>query len=501
MASSDVLVAESAAKLEDDAQLESLGYRPELNRVLGRFSSFALQYSSISVLGGLLFGITIGLSQVGPSMLWVWIVGGALQCVVALTVAEQCSAYPVAGSAYNIVSRLGGRLIGWQVGWWVQIAHIASVSSAMIIIAPLVMAWFGVSTLTHWELVGVSAAFILLAAFGNLVGVWFVSVLNNMSVAAELFGAALVIIGLPIAFIFVSHAHVNSVHYLFTTQGTVKGSIILPLLYASLLSVYVVSAFDISGTAGEETKGASRVVPREAVRANVMSWLIGAAMLCTLLFAMSSVSRTLSNTYDAGPISYILRPEIGSVLARLFEVVGVFALFVNGVILLQAGARVMWAQARDGRFPAPHAVGLLNKHRVPVIGIWIGVVIAILSTVYSSAFTVLVALLAVGWAAAYGVLAVYGFRARLRNELPERPFVLKWWKLWYPVAIIWSFFFIGIVVYQDPRHVGLGSLGALIVGLILYYVFVPRDDSKKITEYLVTPGGPGGPVSPPSAAD
>jgi hypothetical protein len=47
-----------------------------------------------------------------------------------------------------------------------------------------------------------------------------------------------------------------------------------PLLYASLMSVYIVSAFDLSGTASEETKHASRVVPTTAVTANVLAWLI-----------------------------------------------------------------------------------------------------------------------------------------------------------------------------------------------------------------------------------
>jgi amino acid transporter len=204
-----------------------------------------------------------------------------------------------------------------------------------------------VINLSHWALVGISAGLILASTIINLLGVRVVAWLNNMRVASELSGAALVIIGLPIAFIFLSHVHVNSFHYLFTTQGTVKGSIILPLLYASLLSVYIVSAFDISGTAGEETKKAASVVPTEAVRTNVMSWLVGAAFIAVVVLGMSSVSKTITNTDVSGPISYILRPELGSPLATIFEALAVFALFVNAVILQQAGARVIWAQARD----------------------------------------------------------------------------------------------------------------------------------------------------------
>jgi amino acid transporter len=468
-----------ATAADDETYLQQLGYKPELTRVLGRFSSFALQYSTISFLGGILLGFTVGLAQIGPSMIWVWLVATGLQVVVALVTAELCSAYPVAGSAYNIVSRAGNRVIGWQVGWYVMIGHIASVSSATIAITPLIMAWFGVYNLSHWALVGISAALILASTFANLVGVRFVAWLNNMSVTAELLGAAIVIIGIPVAIIFASHTHVNSFHYFFTTQGTVKGSILLPLLYASLLSVYIVSAFDISGTAGEETKKAATVVPTEAVRANVMSWLIGAAFIAMILLVMKDVAGTIGNAAVSGPITFVLNPVLGHFMGTFWEVLAVFALFVNAIILQLAGARVFWAQARDGRFPAPRYVSKLNKHRVPVAGVWIAFAIAVISTVYSSLFNVLIAMLACAWAAAYGTLAVFGFKVRLQNKLPERPYRLKWWGLWYPVAIVWSYFFIGVMVYQNPSQVGVGCAIAFVLGFVVYYLFVPRDDSQR----------------------
>lgn len=484
-AESEVLLnpATIDAKLDategDDAYLKDLGYKPELSRVLGRFSSFALQYSSISFLGGILLGFTVGLGQIGPAMIWVWLVATGLQVVVALIVAELCSAYPVAGSSYNIVSRLGNRLAGWQVGWYVTIGHIASVCSATIAITPLVMAWFGVHNLSHWALVGISAAMILASTFANLVGVRFVAWLNNLSVRAELLGAAIVIIGIPVAIIFTSHVHTNSAHYFFTTQGTVKGSILLPLCYASLLSVYIVSAFDLSGTGAEETKQASSVVPTEAVRANVLSWLIGAVFIAMILLVMKNVSATIANTGVSGPITYVLNPVLGKFMGTFWEVLAVFALFVNAIILQLGAARVFWAQARDGRFPAPRQVVKLNRHRVPVAGIWIAGFIAFILTVYSSLFNVLIAMLACSWAAAYGTLAVFGLRARLKGGLPDRPYKLKWWKLWYPVAIVWSYIFIGIMIYQNPSQVGVGCAGAFVLGFLIYFLFVPRDDSRR----------------------
>jgi amino acid transporter len=336
------------------------------------------------------------------------------------------------------------------------------------------MSWFGVDHLTHWQLVGVSALLILLSTIANLLGVRIVAVLNNIGVAAELAGAALIIVGLGAAFIFSNHAHVNSFHYLFTTQGTVKGSVILPLLYACLLSVYIVSAFDVSGTAGEETLEASRTVPTTAVAANRLAWLVGTGVLLMLVLGISNLSTVLGS---ANPVGLILRSETGQLIATLFTVMAVFALWVNAVILQLAGARVIWAQARDGRFPAAHLFGRLNRERIPYAGILLGSVIAIAVTLYSSLFVVLVALLAIGWAGAYAVLLVVGYRAKLRGQLPERPYKARMWKVLYPVAIAWSVLVCVVLIYQDPRHVGLGVLASVVIGVILYYTVVPRNDA------------------------
>jgi amino acid transporter len=485
--------AEDAAldsgSVSDDTYLAELGYRSELRRVLGKFSSFALQYSTIGFFGALLVGFTIGLSQVGPVSVWVWFVATGLQVVVAICVAELTSAYPLAGGAYQIVSRLRSRGLGWQVGWWVQIAHIASVSSATIGITPFIMSWFGVEHLTHWQLVGVSALLIVMSTIANLFGVRVVAFLNNLSVMAELAGSALIVIGLALAFVFSHHAHVNNFHYLFTTQGTVKGSIILPLLYACLLSVYIVSAFDVSGTAGEETKRASRTVPTTAVTANALAWIVGTVVILMLVLGIGNFSAVLGS---ANPVGAILHSEIGQTFAVVVTVLAVFALWINAVILQLAGARVIWAQARDGRFPAARLFARLNREKIPYAGIILGGAIAIAVTLYSSLFAVLIALLAIGWAGAYTVLLIVGYRAKLRGRLPEHPYSPRLWKLLYPVAIGWSVLFCAVLIYQNPRQVGLGTLGAVVIGIILYYVLVPKHDAIPALEEQPVGAAPSG---------
>src|SRR3984893_17307015 len=89
----------------DRAYLHQLGYRQELRRVLGFFSSFAVQWTCIAICGGLALSMGAGIVQVGPVFLWAWLLGGGLQMVVGLSVAEGVSAYPLAGGSYQIINR------------------------------------------------------------------------------------------------------------------------------------------------------------------------------------------------------------------------------------------------------------------------------------------------------------------------------------------------------------------------------------------------------------
>src|SRR3984885_7938456 len=112
----------------DRAYLHQLGYRQELRRALGFFSSFAVQWTCISVAGGLALSMGAGIIQVGGVFFFAWLIGGGLQMIVGLSIAEGVSAYPVAGGSYQIINRIiGGKNgVGWPTGWGRTSAPIAA---------------------------------------------------------------------------------------------------------------------------------------------------------------------------------------------------------------------------------------------------------------------------------------------------------------------------------------------------------------------------------------
>ena len=59
------------------------------------------------------------------------------------------------------------------------------------------------------------------------------------------------------------------------------------------------------------------------------------------------------------------------------------------------------------------------------------------------------------------------------------------WKIAYPVAITWSALLCAVLIYQNPRQVGVGLLIAAVAGLVIYQ-FLP----KNAADSPVTPSIP-----------
>lgn len=309
----DQPAASHAVAISDDAYLETLGYKPELKRTLSQFSAFAIQFGNIAPIGGIVFTIGVALKEVGPATMWPWLVGGGLQMLIAFCVAEACSSYPVAGGAYNIVSRLGGRFFGWQTGWWLEIAHIVSLAGSCVAIAPIIASWFGFENISSGANIAITGVLILASTLINVVSLKFGARFVNVGVFATIAACVLISVGLIGALIF-GGGPVNGPDYLFTTQGTVSGSIVLPLLFAALLPCIVLNGFDVSGNASEETRDARRAVPRGMVIANGSSFLFGTIVILLLLLGMRDVQGTLNADQ---PVTFILTPILGTPVNKL----------------------------------------------------------------------------------------------------------------------------------------------------------------------------------------
>ena len=135
----------------EDARLENLGYRPQLNRVLGFFANFAVAFTYLSPMVGIYSLFLLGVAVGGPAYLWLTMIPVVGMIFVALVFGELASHYPVAGALYQYSKFSVGPAYGWFVGWFYGIALLVTVASVDTGVVPYVTSlahnWFG----TNWN--------------------------------------------------------------------------------------------------------------------------------------------------------------------------------------------------------------------------------------------------------------------------------------------------------------------------------------------------------------
>src|ERR1700680_5283800 len=144
------VVTQEAADAND---LGRFGYKQELRRVLGVYSSFAVAFSYISPSTGIftLFA-PIGLAIAGPFFFWSWPLVALGQFIVALNFAEVSAHFPVAGSVYQWTKYLANRHYAWVTGWFFLFAGILTIAAVdatiPLVLIPLLTNVFGTSLST-----------------------------------------------------------------------------------------------------------------------------------------------------------------------------------------------------------------------------------------------------------------------------------------------------------------------------------------------------------------
>ena len=288
----------------DSHQLAQFGYRQELHRTLGSFSSFAAGYSYISILTGMFQTSALGFFFAGPAFVWAWLFVMFGQFMVALQFAELSAHYPLAGSVYQWSKNLASKAWSWNTGWMylcAQIITVPAVALAWQVILPQIS--------THFQIVGSPAnslnlyskdfaenaiilamVMVVLTTIINATGVRLLARINNIGVIAELVGASGLII------LFLIHANRGPVKVLTTTANTANVPVhhawgyLGALLVGAIMPLYVMYGFDSAGSLAEETDDPRRKAPRAVLQALATAGTMGFLLI---LFGTMAVSDAL----------------------------------------------------------------------------------------------------------------------------------------------------------------------------------------------------------------
>ena len=149
----------------DTDELARFGYKQELDRSLGLFSSFAAGFSYISIMTGVFELFFFGFFSGGPAFIWTWPAVFAGQMLVALCFAELAGQFPLAGSVYQWSKQIARSFTSWIGGWVLSVGAVvtlAAVAVAYQVVAPQISSRF--------QIIGTKADIGLVSTPGGFTG-------------------------------------------------------------------------------------------------------------------------------------------------------------------------------------------------------------------------------------------------------------------------------------------------------------------------------------------
>ena len=352
----------------DARDLAAFGYRQELDRTLGRFSSFAAGFSYISILTGLFQTFYLGYGAGGGLFIYSWPFVLCGQFLVALTFAELAAHYPLSGGAYQWAKLVGSPWLGWMTGCIYLaclIVTLAAVALALQSAAPQVSPAFQLigrasdARDSALNAVALGCALILVTTVLNAVGVRILARVNNAGVFTELAGVVVLIV------LLLAQARRPAASVL--GAGVFEHAPGSLLAAAALTASYVMYGFDTAGSLAEETADPRRTAPRAILHALGAAGILGLLVLMAALMAAGALDAPELGRIDGG-LPSIVTGALGVPFGRVLLVDVLFAIFVCALAVHAGAVRLVFAMARDGCLPWSAALSRVSPRlRTPVL--------------------------------------------------------------------------------------------------------------------------------------
>jgi amino acid transporter len=468
----------------DDARLASLGYQPQLRRVLGLFANFSVAFTYLSPMVGIYSLFILGLGTGGPAYIWLNLIPIAGMLLVALVFGELASHYPVAGALYQYSKFSAGPAYGWFVGWFYGFAlliTVAAVDTGVVgYFAALTHNWFGwdLDPTDHFTILWITVVLLIIQTILNITGAKVMGRVAQFGVYVEIVGT------FGIAVILAIHGFHHGLGYLFSTQGQTHattnalalnfhGSWLAAGLIAVLAPVYIYYGFESAGDISEETKDAGRQVPRAMRLAVIWGGIASFVLTAALLLAIPGDGAKGVGDAVGGGVPFILDQLPAGVQDFLLLMI-IFAFFSCGTSIQGAGSRLAFSYARDEALPGSSWIRQVHpRFGTPVNALIGGAVVSALFVLlvfaspdqdkhflfitYPGGVNALVALVSFGVSGIYlsflmTVLAAWF--ARSRGWVPEGKFTLGRWGM---VVNVVAALYLGLMLVNVVLPSGLSS--------------------------------------------
>jgi APA family basic amino acid/polyamine antiporter len=429
-----------------------------------------------SVIGSGIFvapSIMAGYVQSPALLLGLWVVGGLLTLFGALAYGELAAAMPRAGGQYVFLGQAFGPLWGFLYGWTFLVAintgFVAAVSVAFAkylgVFLPGISedaVLFTAGPVRFSTAQAVALVVVAALTYLNIRGLRTGALVQNIFTVAKVAGVA------ALAILALASGQGSSANFSggpLATLGPegVKMGLFAAMAVAMSKALFAYDAWYSVAFAAEEVKEPERTLPRALLLGTlgIMAVYCSAVAIYIYMVPIGEMHAIKDNRVAAEAASRALGAG-GAAFIALTILISTFGC-VNGLTL--AGARVVYAMARDGLFFRSAAL-IHPEYRTPARALVMhGLVAAVLTL--TGTYSDLLTLTAFS-SLLFNILTVIGLFV-LRRKQPglHRPY-----RAWgYPVLpalyILVSVFFLVFTLIGDPRNSGLG-LVLTAVGVPFY---------------------------------
>jgi amino acid transporter len=431
-----------------EADLAQFGYRQQLHRSIGPYTSFALAFSMISVTTTVFTLFAQPFQAIGGIGIWLWLPVGAGVLLITLVYGHLAARLPVTGYAYQWASRIVSPRYGWFTGWNALLCTLVGSAGIAVSLASVFAPDIWANP-THWDVALLAVVAIVVAVTINVLSIRAAATVNNASATVELFGTLGFTVVLAFGLLFFHHIQGPKV---LIQHGSSNGSGLgfSTIGLALLLPVWTLAGWEGSADLAEETNDPRRVAPRAMLRAVVISG--ATAFFIFAIFAMAipgSIPHAVNTT--GNPMVGIFSDHFGGIGSDLLQVVAFVAMLSCLLANITCATRTGFSLARDRMLPLSRVWSHVNpKTATPVYTILAVGTFAIIINLLSGGFVSnVLAVVNVALYMTYGSTCLAVIIAHRRGSIPQAPpgyFGLGRWLL--PVAVTCLVFSVAVIVFM-----------------------------------------------------
>ncbi len=287
-----------------------------------------LTASGVGVIIGAGIYVLLGpAAQEAGALVWMsFLLAGLLSALSALSYMELASMFPRAGSEHEFARQVFPRWVSFTAGWAMTLALIVAAATVSLGFARYVQVFFDVNV--KWTAFALLVFVALVAASGMKRASWLI------------FGLSFAQVGGLILVVVLGVDHVGDVD-LFAGNG------LSGVLAGSALIFFAFIGFDEIITLSEETKDASRTIPRA---------LLLSLSISTILYVLVAVvsvsvlgSQRLANSKQ--PLTDVVLDAFGSGAGNIVSVIALITTMNTTLLVVTAASRMAYGMASQGDLP------------------------------------------------------------------------------------------------------------------------------------------------------